>query len=432
MKNYNTLSDILKEENVQFIKKLTIGLGKVDTHFITDMFTGFLKYNSVILSDIVRSTGNPNIKKGVERLERNLDGFDDISVSLEQNYINMVKPYINKRKLYFVDRGDIVKEDNTKFENKGIVLDGSDSHKIKMGYQINEISTIDNDNQPISLISELRSAKDTDYDSDNSLWLSHIKTVKDNYGDGTFIMDSWYDGGIIMKKILDLGQDFIIRGKHFDRNVYINGEKTTIRNIALNHKGFFRFDSTYKGQTYKLKVYSTTIRIKPKDSKDLYKHPLTLIIIKGYSVNEITNNEAYMALITSRNVSSKDNVLQVVRDYLLRWKIEENFKYKKQQFSFEKIMVRRYKRIQAINTLLTYSMFFSNVLNLKAIGKVVRKQKTQIKERVRFWLYRISEGIKIIIDYYSKEILKLLYPKRLKRRRDLFTVCGIRFNPNNV
>ena len=43
-----------------------------------------------------------------------------------------------------------------------------------------------------------------------------------------------------------------------------------------------------------------------------------------------------MALITSRVVSGKNDVLQVVRDYLLRWKIEENFKYKKKQFSLEK------------------------------------------------------------------------------------------------
>ena len=57
-----------------------------------------------------------------------------------------------------------------------------------------------------------------------------------------------------------------------------------------------------------------------------------------------------MALITSRVVSGKNAVLQVVRDYLLRWKIEENFKYKKQQFALEKIMVRRYKRIKALNT----------------------------------------------------------------------------------
>ena len=65
----------------------------------------------------------------------------------------------------------------TNFENLGFVLDGSDSHKIKFGYQINEITTIDNCNQPISLICELRSSKDGEYLSDNELWMKHISTV---------------------------------------------------------------------------------------------------------------------------------------------------------------------------------------------------------------------------------------------------------------
>ena len=42
------------------------------------------------------------------------------------------------------------------FENLGFVLDGSDYHKIKFGYQINEITTVDNCNQPIILVFELR------------------------------------------------------------------------------------------------------------------------------------------------------------------------------------------------------------------------------------------------------------------------------------
>lgn len=36
-----------------------------------------------------------------------------------------------------------------------------------------------------------------------------------------------------------------------------------------------------------------------------------------------------MFLLTSRKVSGKAQAIQVVRDYALRWKIEENFKYKK-------------------------------------------------------------------------------------------------------
>ena len=426
MKNYTILENNLKDETANYIKNITLGLGKVDTHFITDMFVGMLKHNSVILSDIVRQTGNINIKKGVERLERNLDSFDNIENVLMSNYIQMVKPYINNRHLYFVDRGDIVKKDNTKFENKGFVLDGSDSHNVKQGYQINEIATIDNDNQPISLVSELRSSKDNDYNSDNDLWISHMNYVHSIYGKGTFIMDRGYDGAILMEKVLEIGSDFIIRAKSLDRKIYVNGEKTTISDIAKHMKGKY----SYVSKEYdKLKVSYKPVVIKSKEAKNLSKKILTIVVVKGFALDDRTLNEAYMVLLTSRTISGKAQALQVVRDYALRWKIEENFKYKKQQFEIEKIKVRRYKRIQALNTLLTYVMFFSNVINLKAIGKTIRKIKNQIRDKILFWLYRISDGIKEIISFFSNELIVKIYPKRNKRRRDLWTVMGVRYNP---
>ena len=426
MKNYNTLNEILKDEIVNYIKKISKGLGKVDTKFIADVTTGILSNNSVLLSDIVRQTGNLNIKKGVERLERHLDSFDEIKNKLLINYINMVKAYINNRHLYFVDRGDIVKDNNTKFENKGLVLDGSDSHTVKQGYQINEIATIDNNNQPISLVSELRSSNDEDYKSDNDLWLQHMNYVNNIFGKGTFIMDRAYDSAILMEKILEIGSDFIIRAKSLDRNVYVNGEKTTISNIARCIKGKYKYTSkNYQN----LKVSYKQITIKNREAKSLSSKVITMVVVKGFAIDERTLNEAYMVLLTSRKVSGKDQALQVVRDYVLRWKIEENFKYKKQQFSFEKIKVRRYKRIKALNTLLTYVMFFSNIINLKAIGKTIRKIKNQLREKILFWLYRISDGIKEIISFFSNELITKLYPKRSKRRRDLWTVMGIRFNP---
>ena len=40
MKNYTTLNENLKDETVNFIKNLSNGLGRVDTHFISDVTSG--------------------------------------------------------------------------------------------------------------------------------------------------------------------------------------------------------------------------------------------------------------------------------------------------------------------------------------------------------------------------------------------------------
>ena len=103
MRNYNALNDYLKDDIADFVKNINNGLGKVDTHFMCNMFTGILTHNSINLSDVVRSTRNCNIKKGVERLERHLDTFNKIESVINVNYTELIKPYINNRKLYFVD-----------------------------------------------------------------------------------------------------------------------------------------------------------------------------------------------------------------------------------------------------------------------------------------------------------------------------------------
>ena len=139
----------------------------------------------------------------------------------------------------------------------GYVLDEFNEHKVSKGYQINEISTIDNSNQPISLVSELRSANDSEYNSDNELWIKHINYVTNTYGKVTFIIDRGFDWAILIGKVIKMGSDFIIRAKCLTRNVYANGDKTTIRNIALHRKDYYKFNS--RGQNLKNVVQ---IRIK--------------------------------------------------------------------------------------------------------------------------------------------------------------------------
>ena len=112
----------------------------------------------------------------------------------------------------------------------------------------------------------------------------------------------------------------------------------------------------------------------------------------------------------------------------LRWKIEEFFKYKKQQFNLEKIKIRKYRRLKAMNRILTISMFLSNIINIKDIGNIIKLEKRQIRKHVAFKLYKVSEGIKKIFKITRQKLMDILYPKPLPRRRDLFTVCGLRFS----
>ena len=143
-------------------------------------------------------------------------------------------------------------------------------------------------------------------------------------------------------------------------------------------------------------------------------------------LEELTNFTANISKGLGK-ASGKDQVLQVVKDYISRWKIEDNFKFKKQQYGLEKIKVRRYKRIQVMNYLLSMVMLFNNIINLKALGKTLRRQIIQIRKYVHMWLYRLADGIKKIIDINTTQIIEKLHPKRKPRRRDLFTVMHVPF-----
>ena len=418
MCNYSILEDKIKYFELDFIKKISYGLNKVNTHFLSDMVNGFIKSNSVNLSDHARvNYTNPNIKKYVERIERHLDSYNKIENVVNSNYINLVKPYINPKKLYFVDGSDIVKNDNTKFENKGYVCDGSDSHKVKQGYIIKEIDTIDNANQPISLYSELISRNSVVEESDNLMWLNCIKNVSDTYGNGTFICDRGYDSGLMMGKVIELGNDFIIRANKLNRLVTFKNNKYKVRELAKKTKGYYNYHTNIKGTAYDLKVTAKEININEKfTNKSIYA-----VFIKGFAIDETNLNEAYMVLYTSRKLLDKTDVLNVVKDYATRWKIEENFKYKKQQFKLEKIMVRRYKRIVHLYNLLSKILFLNNIINLSSYGKTVRKLVPQIREKINYWLYRISDGLIEIIKITGKKIIELLYPKSRQRTSNLFT-----------
>lgn len=63
------------------------------------------------------------------------------------------------------------------------------------------------------------------------------------------------------------------------------------------------------------------------------KQELTLIVVYGFG-------KAPMMLLTNLKSSEKKKIFLIVtKGYLMRWRIEEYFKFKKQQFDFEDIRV---------------------------------------------------------------------------------------------
>ena len=96
-------------------------------------------------------------------------------------------------------------------------------------------------------------------------------------------------------------------------------------------------------------------------------------------------------------IKSKEDVIKVARNYLNRWRIEEYFEFKKQEYKFENFRVRTLKSINNLNKLLTYAIGLVVLLSEKIgkrefINKII-KQSNSLRKDVYLWLYQIARGI---------------------------------------
>ena len=82
-------------------------------------------------------------------------------------------------------------------------------------------------------------------------------------------------------------------------------------------------------------------------------HILTLVTIHGLSTDE----DLPMMLLTNMKVANKNDAERIVKIYFLRWRIEEYFKAKKQEFKWENSLLQTIKSMNNYNLFLTMAMF---------------------------------------------------------------------------
>mgnify|MGYP001771631537 CR=1 FL=1 len=68
-------------------------------------------------------------------------------------------------------------------------------------------------------------------------------------------------------------------------------------------------------------------------------------------------------LASNIGIKSKEDVIKIARRYINRWRIEEYFKFKKQEYKFENFRVRTMKSINNLNSLLIYTIGLIGILS---------------------------------------------------------------------
>lgn len=388
MSYFTTNTYQLKREIVNFSKKICKNSNKPTSKFVTDMLYGISKSKDILLSSISEAL-DENISKinTIDRLSNNLSL--DLDESIFLNYCNLAFDALGDEPVFLVDDSDVTKPLGNKFEALGIVRDGSSKDKsYEKGYHHTEIVGLTNNfKQPISLFSKIHSSTQKEYISNNNVTYEGLNSVvtllNERSLQGTFVLDRGYDSNDIFNYFFNKNQHFVIRLTE-KRKIYYKHRWNKITTLRDAYKGKLKFNIMF--QNVEKECLISVIKAQITASKKW----INIFFVYGLS-------DTPMMLASNIPIKSKEDALKVARLYFSRWRIEEYFKFKKQEYNFENFRVRSLKSINNLNLLLTYTIGFI-ALMCEKLGKnmfaqEIIKESNSLKDKVYLWFYQMARGI---------------------------------------
>ena len=397
MNNFTTNTYEMKREIVNFSKKISLGLNKPTSKFVLDMQYGLSKGGSCLISEIARSLDEDiKLNYTIERLCDNLSNlYEEEKETIWNNYIKEVSKVLDKDDaIVLFDDSDINKEYSKKLEDLDKVIDGSSKDKkIVNGYHVCEATALTkNEKQPLSIYSKIYSCKSKDFVSKNEYTISSIKAAERIFGENfTGIFDRGYDDNKIFDYMSKKHHKFVVRLDD-KRTLLFKGKRRSVGEIAKSRKGKIVMKALFDDNEEIELSLSYTKAVLPYN-----KEEYTLIIVYGLS------EEKPMKLLTNIEIKDKSDVIKVVRLYLSRWRIEEHFRGKKQEYDFENMRLRTLESMNNLNMMLTIhlghiAILADNIDRKLLTIKIIYASKA-LREKSIVWLSQIARGIKKILSY---------------------------------
>ena len=423
MNHYTRLAWCLKREILNFSKKTCKGLGRPEQKLVSSLLYGIAESGSCHLSKIGRALKEQiSLKKTIERLSRGLRNFSaNKRQQMLNNYTNTVKKHVDERTVFVIDGSDVTKPYSEKLEGLALVRDGS-TGKLEKGYWTLEIAALTAKTKtPLPVYDRVYSTVEDDFISEDEEVLIGLRYVSKTFGNqGIRALDRGYDALVYYEYFLKNREKFIVRTKT-NRNVCFKGETQNIMEIAKRFKGKYRIDfKDKKGKTISCKT--TIIPV------SLPKHPnipLNLVVVYGFGENP-------MLLLT--NLKSNDTRLAntVAKVYLMRWRIEEYFRFKKQQYDFENFRVRSLNSIRTLHRILTLLAGLIGLFSEKRDQSVFVMELIDVSRRIyrpkpekamrKFQHYAIGDGIFAVLRRCSVGIAAFFAKPELSNQLSLFPI----------
>ena len=359
------------------------------------MIYGLLSSQSSYLTEIAR-----NLKEGivldktVERLSRNLMNFDGAD-KLTENYIKSVKQNFDDSTILIIDDSDISKPCSSKLEGLCKVRDGS-TGEIADGYWYAGISALTAEQkQPIPVYSRVYSSIEEGYISNNAETLKSFKFLSSHFSN-TMIraLDRGYDAGYVFDYFIPREETFIVRMN--DRNILHKGKTILLSKLAKRFKGQYGYAFAFQKKNGK--KANCKISIVPVSLPSYPDTKLNLIICNGLG-------KTPLLLLTNLGSHDRRLCVTITKVYLMRWRIEEYYKFKKQIFGFEKFLVRSLQSIRNLDLFISIAIGYIGKLSEKINESIQVHEIIQASKR----LYGLSKFTFYSIAYGLHEIFSKLY-----------------------
>lgn len=392
MINYNRLGYEIKRDLANFSEKISKDLKRPQKKFVLHMLYGILEGNKVHLSEIARSLKETiSLKKTIDRLSRNLFAFEEKETVMD-NYISLVKKQIDEdHAVIVIDNSDITKPCSPMMEAISDVRDGS-TGEIKKGYFTVEAAVLSKGKKlPMPVYKKVFSAAEEGFISETHENLCCLKSLSAHFSKTCVrTLDRGFDGNGYYKYFLRNDEKFVIRAKK-NRNVIYKGKTENIMDVADKYKGNYRMDFTDKhGKKTECRISYIPVSLCEFPNKDL-----VLAAVYGFGAQP-------MLLLTNLDISEKKKLcLIAAKIYLMRWRIEEYFKFKKQQFELEDLRVMSLQSIRNLNLFATLATGYIGIMNSEKEDTIFMMELKECSKRI----YGIPKFIYYALGYATRHVL---------------------------
>ena len=183
------------------------------------------------------------------------------------------------------------------------------------------------------------------------------------------------------------------------RTLLFKGKRKSVEEVAKSRKGKIGMKLLFDDNEEKEVMLSYTKAVLPYNKKEY-----TLVIVYGLK------EEHPMKILTNIEVKNKEEAIKIARYYFSRWRIEEHFRGKKQEYDFENMRVRTLKSMNNLNMMLTIHLghiaMIAEKINKNLLTTKIIYASKSLKEKSIVWLSQIARGIKNILAYAHEGIKK--------------------------